>query len=69
MEKSDGEGLQTLAIVLLLCGSLKLLHMLGLISTEGETHTTTKLKCLDAWSQVFDALWELCVVKCVYLTE
>ncbi|XP_021326489.1 A-type potassium channel modulatory protein KCNIP1 isoform X4 [Danio rerio] len=34
MEKGEGEGLQTLAIVLLLCGALKLLHTLGLISTE-----------------------------------
>ncbi len=48
MEKAEGDGLKTLAIVLLLCGALKLLHMLGLISTEGETHKTTKLKSLDA---------------------
>ncbi|ROL41088.1 Kv channel-interacting protein 1 [Anabarilius grahami] len=34
MEKGEGEGLQTLAIVLLLCGALKLLHTLGLISTD-----------------------------------
>ncbi|KTG38093.1 hypothetical protein cypCar_00012136 [Cyprinus carpio] len=34
MEKAEGDGLQTLAIVLLLCGALKLLHTLGLISTE-----------------------------------
>uniref|UniRef100_A0AAR2M0E2 EF-hand domain-containing protein n=1 Tax=Pygocentrus nattereri TaxID=42514 RepID=A0AAR2M0E2_PYGNA len=34
MDDGEGDGLHTLAIVLLLCGALKLLHTLGLINTE-----------------------------------
>ncbi|XP_028816608.1 Kv channel-interacting protein 1 isoform X6 [Denticeps clupeoides] len=34
MEEGEGEGLHTLAIVMLLCAALKLLHTLGLINTE-----------------------------------
>lgn len=44
MDDEEGDGLHTLAIVLLLCGALKLLHTLGLINTEGELKTYD-IKC------------------------
>ena len=37
MEKEEeGDGLHTIIIVLLCCGAVKLLHLLGLITVEGE---------------------------------
>lgn len=36
-EQQRDNSLQTIAIVLLCCGAVKMLHMLGVISVEGES--------------------------------
>ncbi|XP_039511026.1 Kv channel-interacting protein 1 isoform X6 [Rhinichthys klamathensis goyatoka] len=56
MEEGEGEGLQTLAIVLLLCGALKLLHTLGLISTEDRVCDDLELSVVCHRPEALDLL-------------
>lgn len=39
-EKQSENSLQTIAIILLCCGAVKMLHLLGVISVEGESTST-----------------------------
>lgn len=44
-EPQSENSLHTIAIILLCCGAIKMLHMLGVISVDGESVSTTTSLC------------------------
>ena len=62
-EQQKDNSLQTIAIVLLCCGAVKMLHMLGVISVEGES----PLHLLSVWSQRLSnqQSWSWCFHFCL----
>lgn len=53
-EQQSENSLHTIAIILLCCGAVKMLHLLGVITVEGESvlHLLTRAATLSACEQV-----------------